>query len=89
MYFSVKHPMKIGDKPYIPCVCYTVPKYLEATVENLAKQEKVVLYEEEVYFVSGKLFEKPKKTTKKTSKKKETVTEETVTETTEDATEGF
>lgn len=93
MYFSVKRPIKIGGKPYIPCVCYCAPKHLEATVEKLVAQDKAVSYEEEVHFMNGKLLTKTKKTTKKSSKKKETVeettTEEVATETTEDATEGF
>lgn len=88
MYFSVKRPVKINNKPYIPCVCYFAPKYLEATVEKLVAQEKAVVYESEVHFMSGKLLTKAKKTTKKATKKKET-TEEVVAETTEDATEGF
>lgn len=57
MFFSVKQPIKIAGKEYTPCVCYPVPRFLEYTVEQLAKEEKVALYSKRVFFQNGKVIE--------------------------------
>ena len=82
MFFSVKRPLKILGKTYIPCVCYPVTKILEATIENLEKQEKVYVYKESVSFMNGKVLEKKKAKTKKEKTYKPVVKEETVEEVT-------
>lgn len=76
MFFSVKTPMKIAGKTYIPCVCYPVPRFLELTVNNLVKEGKAVVYDEFVYFQNGKVIKTEKmlkaeqKEIKKANKKK-------------------
>ena len=85
MFFSVKSPLKILGKTYIPCVCYPVTKILEATIENLEKQEKVYIYKEPVSFMNGKVLQKKKAKTEKAKKEKTykpVVKEETVEEVT-------
>jgi hypothetical protein len=84
MFFSVKQPLKILGKTYVPCVCYPVIKILEATVEHLEKQGKVYVYKEPVSFMNGKVLEKKKAKAEKSKKEKtlkpffkEIVTEET------------
>jgi hypothetical protein len=84
MFFSVKQPLKILGKTYVPCVCYPVIKILEATVEHLEKQGKVYVYKEHVSFMNGKVLEKKKAKAEKSKKEKihkpffkEIVTEET------------
>lgn len=57
MFFSVKVPMKIGNKKYRTCVCYELPKLLEETVKKLEKEGKASIYEKEVFFCNGKLVE--------------------------------
>ena len=59
MFFSVKQPLKIAGKEYIPCVCYPLPKFLEYTVNFLKKEGKVEIYDKMVFFQNGKLVEKP------------------------------
>ena len=59
MFFSVKQPLKIAGKEYIPCVCYPLPRFLEYTVEELRKEGKVEIYDKMVFFQNGKLIEKP------------------------------
>lgn len=77
MFFSVKEPLKIANKTYIPCVCYPLPRFLEATVNGLVNKGKAVIYTERVYFQNGKVIEKtkakekPAKKTTKTSAEKE------------------
>ena len=39
MFFSVKYPVKLAGKTYIPCICYLLPRFLEMTVEKLVKEE--------------------------------------------------
>lgn len=73
MFFSVKLPMNIGDKPYRPCICYPLPKALEATVSKLVAEGKADVYEDKQFFCNGKIIEKKKKS-KKSSAKKEEVT---------------
>lgn len=69
MFFSVKEPIKIAGKTYIPCVCYTLPRFLEATVNELVNKNKAVIYSEYVYFQNGKVLEKNVKVKSKATKK--------------------
>lgn len=64
MFFSVKEPIKITGKTYIPCVCYSLPKFLELTVNDLVNKGKAVIYAERVFFQNGKVIEKETKTKK-------------------------
>ena len=101
MYFSVKMPVKIAKKTYVPCVCYEVTKEIESAVVKLAVNGTARLYDHEVFFVNGKVAEKKVETkTSKTSSKKVkvetekeavevTVDVETEKEETEDSTESF
>ena len=59
MFFSVKQPIRIAGKDYIPCVCYPLPRFLEYTVEDLQKKGKATTYDKMVFFRNGKLVEKP------------------------------
>lgn len=68
MYFAVKKPLKIGDKDYLPCVCYEVPRYLELTVNKLATEDRVIVSEDYMVFQNGKLVEKKSKVEKKPKK---------------------
>lgn len=84
MFFSVKQPLKIAGKEYIPCVCYPLPRFLEYTVEELKKEGKAEIYDKMVFFQNGKLIEKPAEKAdnkcfeKKSKKKKEAVVEEPI-----------
>ena len=69
MFFSVKEPIKIAGKTYIPCVCYPLPKFLELTVNDLVNKDKAVIYAERVFFQNGKVIEKETKKAKKIVKK--------------------
>ena len=69
MFFSVKEPIKIAGKTYIPCVCYSLPKFLELTVNDLVNKGKAVIYVERVFFQNGKVIEKETKKAKKIVKK--------------------
>ena len=69
MFFSVKEPIKIAGKTYIPCVCYLLPKFLELTVNDLVNKDKAVIYAERVFFQNGKVIEKETKKAKKIVKK--------------------
>lgn len=99
MFFSVKQPLRIAGKDYIPCVCYPLPRFLEYTVSELKKEGKVETYDKMVFFQNGKLIEKtePKPVVAETKPKKEkkakTVpvadTEELAKEATDDEAEGF
>lgn len=73
MFFSVKTPLKIAGKTYIPCVCYPLPRFLELTVNQLVSEGKAVIYNEFVYFQNGKVIktEKMIKEEQKEAKKSE------------------
>ena len=73
MFFSVKVPLKIAGKDYIPCVCYPLPRFLEYTVKELKKEGKVEIYDKMVFFQNGKLIEKaePKPVVAEVKPKKE------------------
>lgn len=73
MFFSVKQPLRIAGKDYIPCVCYPLPKFLEYTVNFLKKEGKVEIYNKMVFFQNGKLVEKtePKPVVAETKPKRE------------------
>ena len=73
MFFSVKVPLKIAGKDYIPCVCYPLPRFLEYTVKELKKEGKVEIYDKIVFFQNGKLVEKaePKPVVTEVKPKKE------------------
>jgi hypothetical protein len=58
MFFSVKQPLRIAGKDYIPCVCYPLPRFLEYTVEHLQAEGKVTIYDKMVFFQNGRLIEK-------------------------------
>lgn len=79
MFFSVKTPMKIAGKVYLPCICYPLSRFLEHTVDYLVKKDKAVKYDEMVFFQNGKVLptqkelkakEKEEKKTKKEAEKK-------------------
>lgn len=93
MFFSVKKPLRILGKVYIPCICYPVTKVLEATVEKMVADGIAVSYEKEVGFMNGKVLEKKsKKKTTKAEKKVEEKKEEIVMASDDevvDSTEGF
>lgn len=78
MFFVVKEPLKIAEKVYITCICYSLPKHLEPTIRKLADEGRAVIYKERVFFQNGKIIEK-KTEEVKTSKKsnKEIATKET------------
>lgn len=73
MFFSVKVPLRIAGKDYIPCVCYPLPRFLEYTISFLKKEGKVETYNKMVFFQNGKLVEKaePKPVVVETKPKKE------------------
>ena len=75
MFFSVKEPIKIAGKTYIPCVCYPLPTFLELTVNDLVNKDKAVIYAERVFFQNGKVIEKETKKAKKAKKVVNTSTE--------------
>lgn len=56
MFFSVKKPMKIAGKTYIPCICYPLSRFLEMTIDKLEAEGKAVKYEERVFFQNGKVI---------------------------------
>lgn len=79
MFFSVKTAMKIGDKVYIPCICYALPDVLVPTVDKLIAEGKAKKYDEPVFFQNGKVLGKKADvkeslTTKKEKKAKKEVT---------------
>lgn len=80
MFFSVKEPMKIFGKKFIPCICYEATRQMEATINHLAEEGKVRVYDRKVFFQNGKVIksleerkkeEKEKKKLLKDAKKKE------------------
>ena len=103
MFFSVKRPMKIAGKTYIPCICYTVSKFMELTVDKLVREGKAEKYNEMVFFQNGKVIPSEKEikarekaerkarkeADKKAKESKEIDINETETETLIDETEGF
>ena len=58
MFFSVRTPVKIGDKKYRTCICYELTDELKLTVKKLVEEGKADIYEEEVFFCTGKLVGK-------------------------------
>ena len=74
MFFSVKVPMKIGNKNFRTCICYKLEENIKSTVQKLASEGKAEIYTEVRFFCNGKLVEKIKnksKTKKKETKRKE------------------
>lgn len=61
-YFSVKKPLRIAGKTFIPCVCYKLPEILEKTVQKLVEESKAVIYDDPVYFQTGKLLKAKEET---------------------------
>lgn len=57
MFFSVKHSIRIAGKVYMPCICYTLARFLELTVRDLEKQGKATIYDKMVFFQNGKIIE--------------------------------
>lgn len=57
MFFSVKHSIRIAGKVYMPCVCYSLTKFLELTVKDLEKQGKAAIHDKMVFFQNGKIIE--------------------------------
>lgn len=72
MFFSVKVPMKIGNKNFRTCICYKLDENLKSTVQKLASEGKAEIYTEVRFFCNGKLVEKNKNKNKVKTKKKET-----------------
>lgn len=72
MFFSVKVPMKIGNKNFRTCICYKLEENLKSTVQKLASEGKAEIYTEVRFFCNGKLVEKNKNKNKAKTKKKET-----------------
>ena len=58
MFFSVKSAVRIAGKTYTPCVCYTAPDYLKATVDKMVAEGKAYVYDHKVAFQNGKVIEK-------------------------------
>lgn len=56
-YYSVKNPVKINGRKKIPSVCYPIAHQDLPSMESLAAQGTVILYENKVRFVSGKPIE--------------------------------
>lgn len=88
MFFSVKTTLKIGDKVYIPCICYTAPKELELTINKLASEGKAVIYDKKVAFQNGKVLPSVEERIK-AKKKEEKETKKKVKNTEKDESEGF
>ena len=57
MFFSVKYSIRIAGKVYMPCICYTLTRFLELTVKDLEKQGKATIYDKMVFFQNGKIIE--------------------------------
>lgn len=57
MFFSVKYAIRIAGKVYMPCICYTLTRFLELTVKDLEKQGKATIYDKMVFFQNGKIIE--------------------------------
>lgn len=76
MFFSVKVPMKIGNKSFRTCICYKLDENLKSTVQKLASEGKAEIYTEVRFFCNGKIVEKNKN--KARTKKKETKPKEEI-----------
>ena len=79
MFFSVKYSIRIAGKVYMPCICYTLTRFLELTVKDLEKQGKATIYDKMVFFQNGKIIEekpvvKENLTTEKPKNEKKTKT---------------
>ena len=79
MFFSVKYSIRIAGKVYMPCICYTLTRFLELTVKDLEKQGKATIYDKMVFFQNGKIIEekpvvKENLTTEKPKKEKKVKT---------------
>lgn len=79
MFFSVKYSIRIAGKVYMPCICYTLTRFLELTVKDLEKQGKATIYDKMVFFQNGKIIEenpvvKENLTVEKPKKEKKTKT---------------
>ena len=77
MFFSVKYSIRIAGKVYMPCICYTLTRFLELTVKDLEKQVKATIHDKMVFFQNGKIIEekpvvKENLTTEKLKKEKNT-----------------
>ena len=57
MFFSVKYSIRIAGKVYMPCICYTLTRFLELTVKDLEKQGKATIHDKMVFFQNGKIIE--------------------------------
>lgn len=57
MFFSVKYSIRIAGKVYMPCICYTLTRFLELTVKDLERQGKATIYDKMVFFQNGKIIE--------------------------------
>lgn len=71
MFFSVKSPVKIGDKKFLTCICYELTEFYKDAVEKLVAEGKAVKYETKRFFCNGKLLptaEEKRKEAKKAKK---------------------
>ena len=57
MFFSVKTPVRIAGKVYMPCICYSLARNLEATIKSLEEKGKAVIHADTVFFQNGKIIE--------------------------------
>lgn len=57
MFFTVKQPIRIAGKTYLPCICYNSRRFMDSTIEALANEGKARIHEKYVYFQNGKLIE--------------------------------
>lgn len=91
MFFSVKKPMKIAGKTYIPCICYPLSRFLEMTIDKLEAEGKAVKYEERVFFQNGKVIptEKEIKEKEKAERKARKEADKKAKENSEEDIEGF
>lgn len=56
-FFSVRAPVRLGGKKYIPSVCYPVTPDIVGTVDALVGNGKAVVYAERVRFLSGRVVD--------------------------------
>lgn len=57
MFFSVKTPVRIAGKVYMPCICYSLVRNLESTIKRLEEKGKAVIHADAVFFQNGKIIE--------------------------------
>lgn len=57
MFFSVKIPVRIAGKVYMPCICYSLARNLETTIKSLEEKGKAVIHADAVFFQNGKIIE--------------------------------